>query len=112
MNTIIILDFGEFIIAISVTAHQEPKKKLEWAFSMYDIDRNGFIDKKEMKKIMDAIFDLLGEDKRGPNAPESKVDQIFAKMDINGDGKLSKEEFISGCLQDDYLRRLLAPSSS
>src|SRR5438128_747774 len=30
-----ILDFGEFLIAISVTAQQEPKKKLEWAFSMY-----------------------------------------------------------------------------
>ena len=32
---IIILDFGEFLIAISITAQQDPKKKLEWAFSMY-----------------------------------------------------------------------------
>jgi len=30
-----LLDFGEFLIAISITAQQEPKKKLEWAFSMY-----------------------------------------------------------------------------
>jgi len=144
-------DFGEFLIAISITAQQDPEKKLEWAFSMYgmygtwidrnnqfdyiyiytlDIDRNGFIEKKEMKKIMDvrndsididigicmfcfqAIFDLLGEERKGNNAPDLKVDQIFAKMDTNGDGKLSKEEFISGCLLDDYLRRLLAPSAS
>ena len=28
-------DFGEFLIAISITAQQEPKKKLEWAFTMY-----------------------------------------------------------------------------
>lgn len=31
----IISDFGEFLIAISITAQQDPKKKLEWAFSMY-----------------------------------------------------------------------------
>jgi len=79
---------------------------------MYDIDRNGYIDKKEMKKIMDAIYDLLGEEKAGPNSPNLKVDQIFSKMDTNGDQKLSKEEFVSGCLQDEYLRKLLAPSAS
>jgi Ca2+-binding EF-hand superfamily protein len=59
-----------------------------------------------------SIFDLLGEERKGTNSPEAKVDQIFQKMDANGDGKLSKEEFVSGCLQDDYLRRLLAPSAS
>ena len=32
---IFILDFGEFLIAISITGQQEPEKKLEWAFSMY-----------------------------------------------------------------------------
>ena len=32
---IVLKDFSEFLIAISITAQQEPKKKLEWAFSMY-----------------------------------------------------------------------------
>jgi len=68
--------------------------------------------KKEMKKIMDAIYDLLGEEKKGSNSPDNKVDQIFTKMDTNSDHKLSKDEFVNGCLQDDYLRKLLAPSAS
>ncbi|CAF0991603.1 unnamed protein product [Didymodactylos carnosus] len=106
------IDFGEFLIAISITAQQDPKKKLEWAFSMYDIDRNGYIDKKEMRKIMDAIYDLLGEDKKGSDNPDNKVDQIFLKMDTNSDKKLSKEEFINGCLADERLRKLLAPSAT
>ncbi|CAF2541686.1 unnamed protein product [Rotaria sp. Silwood2] len=78
----------------------------------YQTDTDKFGRRKEMKKIMDAIFDLLGEERKGTNTPQLKVDQIFSRMDTNGDGKLSKEEFISGCLQDDYLRRLLAPSAS
>lgn len=62
--------------------------------------------------FLKAIYDLLGEDKKGTNSPDTKVDQIFSKMDINSDQKLSKEEFVTGCLQDDYLRKLLAPSAS
>jgi len=61
---------------------------------------------------MDAIYDLLGEEKKGANSPDIKVDQIFSKMDVNSDQKLSKDEFVTGCLQDDYLRKLLAPSAS
>lgn len=60
--------------------------------------------------LFQAIYDLLGKEKSGPHSPYIKVDQIFSKMDSNGDEKLSKEEFVVGCLQDDYLRKLLAPS--
>ena len=62
--------------------------------------------------FVQAIYDLLGEEKKGSNSPEAKVDQIFSKMDVNSDQKLSKDEFVTGCLQDDYLRKLLAPSAS
>lgn len=41
----------------------------------YDSDHNGTIDKKEMEKIIIAIYDLLGEEKRkGENDPkQSKI---------------------------------------
>jgi len=41
-----------------------------------------------------------------------KVHEIFLKIDTNGDGKLLKEEFITVCLQGDYLLRLFAPGAS
>ena len=144
----IILDFGEFLIAISITAQQDPKKKLEWAFSMYGTYHEShltdtaillfirywsqWIHREERNEenhgckwsrssastlyfillFPKSIYDLLGEEKRGSNSPDNKVDQIFSKMDVNSDQKLSKDEFVSGCLQDDYLRKLLAPSAS
>ncbi len=46
------LDFNEFLIALSVNSPGDVRKKLEWAFSIYDIDGNGHIDRKEMRKII------------------------------------------------------------
>jgi neuronal calcium sensor 1 len=43
-----------------VTANGSIDKKLHLAFQMYDKNGNGKIDKKEMLKIVTAIYDLTG----------------------------------------------------
>jgi len=35
---------------------------------------------------------------------------IFSRMDENGDGHLTEEEFLRGCLQDNELSKMLAPN--
>jgi Ca2+-binding EF-hand superfamily protein len=47
-----LLDFVEFLIAISVTSHGDIREKLNMAFNMYDIDKNGKVDSKEMEQIV------------------------------------------------------------
>lgn len=106
------IDFIEFLVAISVTSQGDIKDKLKMAFNMYDIDKNGSIDKKEMIKIIEAIYDLLGEENRkGENSPPNRVNKIMEKLDKDRDGKLSSDEFIEGCLNDEILRHLLAPNT-
>jgi len=59
-----------------------------------------------------AIYDLLGEENRkGENSPSKRVEKIMNKLDLNGDRSLTKDEFINGCLQDDFLKNLLAPNA-
>ncbi|XP_046724030.1 guanylate cyclase activator 1d isoform X2 [Silurus meridionalis] len=63
-----------------------------YTFDM-DGDGNGKIDKEELETIFTAIQDIT---QNHSIVPEEIVALIFEKIDVNGEGELTLEEFIEG----------------
>lgn len=105
------LDFYEFLRAIKMTMNGDVKEKLKCAFEIYDLKGDGKIDRGEMKKILMHIYDMLGENHgrfgRNSRIADKKVDVIFEKFDLNKDNSLTLDEFIQGCLKDEYLSQMM-----
>ncbi|CAF4643054.1 unnamed protein product, partial [Rotaria magnacalcarata] len=50
-------------------------------------------------------YDLVGQaDRKGENDPKKRAAAIIGKLDVEGDKKISKAEFIAGCKDDPFIR--------
>ncbi|CAI5772889.1 cyclase-activating 3 [Podarcis lilfordi] len=101
------IDFLEFIAAINLVIRGKIDQKLKWYFKLYDADGNGTIDKRELLSIFTAIQAINGNQEL---TPEEFTNMVFQKIDVNNDGELSLEEFISGVESDENLLEMISKS--
>ena len=82
-----VLGINEKILAFNKAASTAEKAKA--AFSVFDIDKDGFISKTDLTTIMRSMV--------GTNVEEPELQQMVASIisegDRDGDGKLSEREF-------------------
>ncbi|KAH8874171.1 Neurocalcin like [Schistosoma japonicum] len=107
-----LIDFRDFLSSLNVTNRGDLSQKLRWAFTMYDLDNDGYISRQDLVEVLTHIIPctwdnlsiliricLLTEQKR--------TEKIFQLMDSDRDNRLSLDEFIDGVKCDKLLMRLL-----
>jgi calcium-dependent protein kinase len=58
-------------------------KLLENAFSYFDIDHSGYITIEEIKQFLNDSADTT-----------ESIRKLFMQVDVNGDGRISRDEFV------------------
>ncbi|CAN1138727.1 Calcineurin B-like protein 7 [Linum perenne] len=88
-----VIEFDEFVRSLSIFHPRASiADKISFAFRFYDLRDTGYIERDELKEMVLAILSeshlTLSED-----IIESMVDKTLAEADLNGDGKIDKQEW-------------------
>lgn len=86
------ISFYEFILGLGTLADQSnEEEKLRFAFEIYDANKDGFISNGDLFSTL-KLF--VGNNLKDIHI-QQLVDRTIIAADIDGDGKISYEEFVS-----------------
>lgn len=132
------IDFKEYLVLFWGKLHGTETEKLGFIFEIFDLNQSGYIDFHELHSIVKIIFKLkysnieqndhLILDPTNKilfnNLPKEKEKFLFRSslpnsyhismsimktFDTDKNGKLTKKEFINGCLNHDNVKQFLTP---
>ncbi|KAK3558531.1 hypothetical protein QTP86_019002 [Hemibagrus guttatus] len=100
------IKFEDFVTALSILLRGSTQEKLQWTFNLYDINRDGYINKEgvcEMMDIVSAIYDMMGKYTYPAlkiDTPKQHVDAFFQK---DKDANLEQDPQVFICLNETNL---------
>ncbi|XP_072550989.1 guanylyl cyclase-activating protein 2-like [Salminus brasiliensis] len=102
------IDFLEFVAALNLVFRGDLEHKLRWSFKVYDKDGNGFVDRTELRAIVESIYCVKKVDRKEPVASLDEIcERIFKVVDENGDGHITLDEFVEGAKKDPWILNML-----
>merc|ERR1712020_313356 len=104
------VDFREFMIVLYIMSNGTPEENLKQIFWVFDINNDGTVSQKELNRIVKDLFHLFKKDENTDKLNKDNLaEEAFKEMDANTDGKITQEEFIRACLdQESALSTMLA----
>ncbi|KAB0802574.1 hypothetical protein PPYR_04760 [Photinus pyralis] len=103
-----ILTMKSWLSVMLIFLNGELKSKVNHCFKVYDVFQNGSISKRNMEYFLEDVF--IGE-----NTEDSRdiklefVDMLLRKLDVEGNGEISRENYESFALENPLGMELLGP---
>jgi len=86
-----VLTRDEFLAGVRTLVFGSDRDKLYFAFRVHDHNGDGYIDRQELHRMI-AISMAEAEILDRSSTPESLTNAVFARADLNGDGRISFDE--------------------
>ncbi|XP_065144009.1 recoverin 3 [Paramisgurnus dabryanus] len=106
------LDFKEYIVALHMTSTGKTTLKLEWAFTLFDVDKSGYVSKAEVAQLSEAIFKLVPKEKHAElpsdeNTAEKRAEKLWTIFGKKDNERLAEGEFIQAVSSSEVAIRLI-----
>ena len=104
------LTFFQFMTVKTAPKLVDPSEKLSWVFNAFDEDGGGTIEYDEISTLVEALFRMSG---RWDDTEDTKeevilcVDEVIESIDENGDGVITREEFVENALKSEFIREII-----
>lgn len=104
------ISFNDFVLCFSLTSYGDFKQKCEFAFRLYDLDKDNKISKKEMTQVLVALYDLSGiTDRKKDKAPAKKVQEIMNLINTKTDEQNAAQAPESAAPEDPKAKKAKKP---
>ena len=102
-----IMDFTEYMLAINAASLNTPEDKLKWMFDVFDKDGGGTISPDEIEALLKDLFVMSGQKFEYEELEEACKD-IMDAIDTDGDGEVTKKEFINNAMKSQFIAGMLS----
>jgi Ca2+-binding EF-hand superfamily protein len=101
------MSFDEYMIVHAIMNAGTLTEKLKYIFTIYDLDKNGFIERSEMLKMITAIAEINNNNSTKVESEDLKeeAERMFSLLDTNDDNIISINEFVNFCKTDNCITK-------
>ncbi|CAF1340231.1 unnamed protein product [Adineta ricciae] len=103
------LSFTEFALAMQIYTSTSLEDSLNLVFDIFDYDKSGTIDQKEILQMISATSELCGKTYTKEET-RNFATEIFEACGKERNTKITKEEFVNCCINNENFCRLLVPT--
>lgn len=106
------LTFFQFMTVKTAPKLVDPSEKLSWVFNAFDEDGGGTIEYDEITKLVEALYRMSGRGDCTETEEDKEeiilcVDEVIESIDVDGDGVITREEFVENALKSDFIQEII-----